>query len=234
MKKMKIILKYLFQAPVTFSFTQKLKQNFHCLAWGEVLIYFIFLRPFKTKRERFFFEADLRLHGQMYAAERQALFNLVIDYKPNSCFEIGTYTGAGSTFFISAALGENGNGMLYSSEINTFLFNRAKKHYENKLSEQAAHIKFILNENPNCFIPYLSDGRADFVFFDGAEDAKQTLDQFEFFKPYLTSGSVIAFHDWNTDKTADVKPLILADSSWEKIDELTPPDSVGFASFKKV
>lgn len=41
-------------------------------------------------------------------------------------------------------------------------------------------------------------------------------------------------HDWNTEKTAAIKPLILNDRNWQLIEEIKPPLSVGFVIFKRI
>lgn len=63
-----------------------------------------------------FFDGDSNLIGQMWLAERQALYEAVLRRKPKRCFEIGTWTGGGSTFFIVSALKEAGGGRLYTIE----------------------------------------------------------------------------------------------------------------------
>jgi len=204
------------------------------LTLGEILIYFIFIRPFWPKEKRFFFEGELKLLGQMYINERQALYEVIMKYKPRHCFEIGTYTGGGSTYFISAAFTKLGQGKLYTMENGTHYYNKARNFFLAHLPNQNKHIEFIFGEKPNDFDKYIpEDKKVDCVFFDGAENGQQTLNQYNYFKPYYKTGTVIAFHDWNTEKTNLVRQPVLEDSSWEKIIELTPPYSVGMAFFKR-
>jgi hypothetical protein len=226
-------IKFLLQPPVTKEFKHKLKHNFHTLTPGEMVIYFLFIRPFWKKEERFFFEGSLALLGQMYTAERKALYETILKEKPRQCYEIGTYTGGGSTFFLASAFAKIGSGSLVTMENNDHYYQKGKKYYAEKLPNLNKHIDFIFGDKSSSFnssIP--ADGKVDCVFFDGAEEAQQTLDQYNYFKPFLKKGSIIMFHDWNTDKSRLVKPVILNDSNWAKEAELTPPNSIGFAIFK--
>lgn len=230
---MKSLLKIILQPPFTRNFSHKLKHNFHTLAPLEMLVYKLFYAPRWTKEKRFFYVGSPFLQGQMYWQERKALFDVVTKEKPRQCFEIGTFTGGGSTFFLSAALQKNGKGKLITLENVPRLYNKAKNFYLKKLPAQNKHITFILGDTPSAFDEYiLEDKKVDCVFFDGAEDSTQTLEQYEYFKPYFKLGSVIMFHDWNTEKTAAIRPVVEADGHWKKIVELEPPDSVGFAAFR--
>jgi hypothetical protein len=231
---MKTFLRLLLQPPITRQFRHKLHHNFHTLTPGEMVLYWLFIRPFWNKQQRFFFEGTLGLWGQMYRAERQALYETIIRERPRQCFEIGTFTGGGSTFFLSKAFTEIGTGTLVTMENNEHYFTKGKNYYEQKLPEQAAHIKFVFASTPSAFDQFiLADKNVDAVFFDGAEDGAETLLQYRYFEPYFTTGSIIMFHDWNTAKTAAIKPVILGDHHWEQLVLLTPPYSVGFAVFKR-
>jgi len=230
---MKRFLRLILQPPFTREFTHKLKQNFHTLAPLEMLVYAILYAPKWSEEKRFFYVGSLFLEGQMYLLERKALYDIVTEEKPRQCFEIGTFTGGGSTFFLSAAVEKNGAGKLITLESVPKLYNKAKNFYQKKLPGQYKHTTFILGDSPTAFDEYiLEDKKVDCVFFDGAEDSKQTLDQYHYFEPYFKRGSVIMFHDWNTEKTAAIRPVIEANHQWKKIIELTPPDSVGFAAFR--
>jgi len=230
---MKNILNFILQPPISRNFLLKLKSNFHTLTPLEIVTYFLFIAPFWSKEQRFFFQGALLLKGQMYLRERKALFDIVRHEKPRQCYEIGTFTGGGSTFFLSSALASNGSGTLLTMESDPKLFNKAKKFYSEKLPNLREYVTFIKGERPEEFNLYIpTDGKVDCVFFDGAEDSTQTLDQYNYFKPFFKTGSVIMFHDWNTEKTAAIRPIIESDVKWKKIIELTQPESVGFAAFK--
>lgn len=51
-------LRFLAQPPITRQFKHKLKENFHTLTPGEMIIYFLFVRPFWNKQKRFFLKAN--------------------------------------------------------------------------------------------------------------------------------------------------------------------------------
>ena len=227
---MKKYIKFLLQPPITRAFPAKLKQNFHSLTLFEMIIYFVVIRPFWSKERRFFFQGSLPLMGQMYLAERKALFDTITTYKPRQCFEIGTYTGGGSTYYIGSALAKNGSGTLYTIENNTHCYNKASRYFADKLPKINQCIQFIFSNTAHAFDSMVTSyDKVDFVFFDGAEEGPQTLEQYHYFLPYFKKGSLIAFHDWNTEKTISVKPIVTTDSSWKKLVELTPPNSVGMA-----
>ena len=225
-------LSFLLQPPITKHFRAKLVHNFHTLTPGEMVIYFTLIRPFWSAAKRFYFEGSLGILGQMYIAERKAIFEIITTYKPAQCFEIGTFTGGGSTYFTASALAQNGTGKLYTIENDTHYFNKAKRYFTNKLPTLAKSVDFIFADTPTVFDQYLTPTKkVDCVFFDGAEDGQQTVDQYSYFKPYYQTGSIAMFHDWNTEKTRLVKGVIQADPRWKLLIELTPPTSVGFAAF---
>ena len=163
----------------------------------------------------------------MYKAERRALYNIVRETKPDYCFEIGTYTGGGSTFFLSKALKDNGKGKLFTTESDEFLFNKAKARYQKYIKSQYPFIEFIFSSSPAVFEKYLKEGKVNMILLDGAEDGKQTLEQYNYFLPYFRKDTILMVHDWNSEKTRLVKPVILS-SKWQIITEIEPPLSVGF------
>jgi predicted O-methyltransferase YrrM len=168
----------------------------------------------------------------MYKAERKALYNIVKETKPDYCFEIGTYTGGGSTFFLSKALKDNNKGKLFTTENDEFLYNKAKTRYKKYIKSQYSFIEFILSSSPTVFEKYLKENKVNMIFLDGAEDGAQTLEQYNFFRSYFKKGTILALHDWNTEKTIKVKPVILGDNHWIKVTELQQPESIGFAIFR--
>lgn len=169
----------------------------------------------------------------MYISERKALHESIRQYRPRQCFEIGTYTGGGSTFFLSEAFKENTQGSLITMENSEYYYQKALNYYADKLPEQNKYISFVFGENPDDFTSFIpEDKQVDCVFFDGAENGQRTLDQYNYFLPYFKTGSVIMFHDWNTEKTEAVRPVVIGNPIWEKQLELTPPNSVGFTIFK--
>lgn len=212
---------------------EKLYTNFGTLTKFEKIVYLLFVRPFQPRKERVFFDGSFFLPGQMYKTERKALYDAVRDQKPDYCFEIGTYTGGGSTFFISKALKDNNEGKLFTVENYEPLYQKAVKRYKKFIKGNYPFIEFILSSTPEVFEKYLKEeNKSHMIFLDGAEDGQQTLEQYDFFKPYFKKGTVLALHDWNTEKTIKVKPIILNDKNWKKVVELGKPVSIGFAIFR--
>lgn len=206
-----------------------INHNFWELSNFNKVIYLLFIRPFQSKKERVFFDGSFFLPGQMYKAERKAIYEIVRETQPDYCFEIGTYTGGGSTFFISKALRDNGKGKLFTTENDQFLYNKAKKRYQKYIKSQYSFIEFIYSSSPIVFEKYLKEkDKAYIVLLDGAEDGGQTLEQYNYFLPYFRKGTILMIHDWNTEKTRLIKPVILNNDRWKIITEIKPPSSVGF------
>jgi predicted O-methyltransferase YrrM len=215
---------------ITTAFKDKLTHHFYELTWVERALYILRYRKNLSPDERFFFEGRRGLHGQMYMAERKALFDTLTSYSPRHCFEIGTYTGGGSTFFISSAFHRAGKGKLITIESSPYLFRKASNYYNDNMPGLSKHIDFLNGDSTSQFDKYIATyGAVDCVFFDGAEDSQQTLDQYYYFLPHFRTGSIIIMHDWNTDKTKAIKPIIISDPKWKIIRELQPPHSVGMA-----
>lgn len=230
------LLKYLWnQLKFSSTFRLKLTHNFHELTYPERLVYCLFIRPFWTSQKRFFFEGCKRLPGQMYIAERQALYEAIIQAKPRHCFEIGTYTGGGSTFFITSAFKQLNAGRMITVESNDYYYQKARNFYSNHLAKFSKFVDFVQGFGAKAFDSQLKEaGTVDCVFFDGSEAEQQTLDQYQYFSPYFKTNTVIMFHDWNTNKTKAIKPIILNDTKWKLIKEVKPPQSVGLAIFKRL
>lgn len=231
MKYLKIILSQLY---ISKSLPEKLKHNFHELTILEKVLYFIFIRLFFDKEKRFFFEGSIKVPGQMYIADRKALYDVIVKNKPKQCFEIGTYTGGGSTYFLASAFHKIGSGKIITLENNKELYDRAVNFYKKRLPHLMPYVEFVFGDSVKDFEPYLNeDKKIDCVFLDGAEDGKQTKQQYLDFQDYYKKDTILMMHDWNTEKTVDLKPIMESNNDWEKILEIEPPASVGFAAFKR-
>ncbi len=232
---MKKIIVYIFgQMKISSRLSGKLQHNFHELTWMEMLVYFFFLRYSLKKDERFFFEGSRRILGQMYIADRKGLHDAIIKYRPQSCFEVGTYTGGGSTYFLASAFYKLGRGKVYTLENDKRLHKKAVLAYKRHAPHLLPFVEFIYGDSVESFKPYLDEsGKVDSVFLDGAEDGKQTMEQYMDFYPYFKTGTILMAHDWNTDKTSELKPYILKNDEWTLTQEIKPPESVGFVVFKK-
>ena len=208
------------------------RHNFHELDEIGRILYMVAVKPKWDGRRQFFFEGCRDLIGQMYIAERMALYDAIIRHRPKNCFEIGTYTGGGSTLFISTAFKDLGNGRLVTLEADQNYYLLAASFYEQYLPDQKARTKFLLGDRPDLFRPMIEeDGGVDCVFLDGASDPRQTMEQFQFFEPHFRPGSIVMCHDWDFDKQAILRPHLEARSDWELEVRLTDPDSVGFVVY---
>ncbi len=170
----------------------------------------------------FFYEGCLPIPGEMYKADREALYDAIIRYKPAHCYEIGTGSGGGSTFFLASAFAELGRGKVITLEIAN---GGAKQNYVRFTPDLLPFVEFLTGSDPAIF-PI--EESVECVFLDGAEDGEQTLRQYEFFKPYFRPGSILMAHDWGTEKMRLLRPVIESDPNWVIEIQLDEPDSVGF------
>ncbi|MFL5815815.1 MAG: class I SAM-dependent methyltransferase [Bdellovibrionia bacterium] len=208
----------------------KLAHNYHELEKAEKYRYYFWDRHFFSREKRFFFEGCRALPGQMYIADRKGLYDAVIKYKPKYCFEVGTHTGGGSTYFLASAFAELGQGKVVTLESDRSFWEYAKDSYQKALPHLAPYVEFVHGDDVKCFEPYLREtGGLECAFLDGSENAEQTLEQYEFFKKFLKPGSVLMAHDWDTDKMRLLRPLLEQSKEWEFKMLLGQPESVGFA-----
>ena len=210
------------------SLKERLRHNYHELSKSQKLVYKIFYKHFYGKNS-FFYEGVLENPGQMYWRERKAIYETIINHKPNRCFEIGTYNGGGSTYFVSSALHHNNFGKLYTSESDPRLYGRAVDFYSSKLPNQKRFIEFLNSSDFNCFLPFVNEG-VDLFILDGAEHARETVDQYEFFMKYTHSGTIMIVHDWHTEKMRLLKDMIF--DEWNLLEEINQPHSVGLRIFQ--
>jgi predicted O-methyltransferase YrrM len=210
------------------AFRRNLRVNLQALTLGQRAVYRAAVRPFLAARERFFFEGAPGVAGQLYRAERRALHDALLQRAPSIAFEIGTFNGGGSTFCLAMAFARLGRGRLVTLELDPDLHRQAVDLYETQLPELRPYVEFVLGGDPELFVPRLEQaGAAEFVFLDGAEDAEQSLDQFRFFEEWLRQGSVIAVHDWHTEKMRLLRREVTASGGWETLTEVNPPDGQG-------
>lgn len=86
--------------------------NYHELTAGQKVRYWAFDRWSTPTEKRFFFEGCRKIAGEMYVAEREALYTTILRWRPGLCFEVGTASGGGSTFYLASALARIGEGGL--------------------------------------------------------------------------------------------------------------------------
>jgi predicted O-methyltransferase YrrM len=187
------------------------------------------VRFFIPGRMRWFYEGHPKLRGQLWYAERKLLYETIRANRPIHCFEIGTWRGGGSTLFISQALSENGTGKLHTIEIDREFYENAVSNYKSHLPSLLNYVEFHFGDFKTVYSDLFEKlVKVDFLILDGAEDGQQTLDQYSFFLPYLRPGTILMVHDWFTEKTQLLKPILENSKDWEIRKVLTPPLSVGF------
>jgi predicted O-methyltransferase YrrM len=210
-----------------------LRHNYHELSTSEKLHYWLVGRRRLSPQDRFFFEGHRSLPGQMYLAERKALYTAVLSKRPRYCFEIGTAGGGGSTFFIASAFRFLGSGQLVSLEASEPSHLAARRRYDRDLSYLKPYITLLHGASPNAFLPYIREmgSQVECLFLDGSDSPEESLSQYEFFFPYARPGTVLMAHDWNDVKMSTLRPVIERDGRWILRTGLTQPDSVGFVVY---
>lgn len=169
------------------------------------------------------------MEGQMSPIERETMYNTICKYKPKTVFEIGTWKGGGSTYIISSALHDNGSGILTTIENYPEFYNHAVNLYNGELSYLKPYINFNLGCSVEIYTPILQNiDSVDFLLLDGAEDADQTVLEYNLFASKFTCGSIIMCHDWKTHKCEKIKTILSSDT-WEQLFELDT--STGFSGF---
>jgi predicted O-methyltransferase YrrM len=170
--------------------------------------------------------------GQMKPAEREAMYNMVVQHRPRRMLEIGTWRGGGSTYILASAAWHFG-GLLDTIECHEPFQADAVRLFEEEFQPLLPHVKFHLGRSEEI-IPRLLDQHQgyDFVLLDGAEDAAQTVVEYSLLSPGLRTGSILACHDWKTWKMAELKKLIGRDSSWHEIVSIRDTET-GFQMFER-
>lgn len=181
-------------------------------------------------RTRFYYEGCPPLEGQLWYCERKLLFQTVRRFKSINCFEVGTWKGGGSTLFIARALSKIGSGTLHTIENNPEFHGQAKANYQKHLPGLLPFVDFRFGDYREVFLEILrSVGRVDFLILDGPENAQATVEQFQFFLPFLKTGSLLIVHDWLTEKARLLRPFLENSSEWRLERVLLPPRSIGMA-----
>jgi len=210
----------------------RLLHNYHELDDIGRLLYQVRVKPTWDTRQQFFFEGCRDLVGQMYIADRQALYDIILKYRPKQCFEIGTWTGGGGTYFLSSAFRTLGEGKVITLESHPVLHEVGSAFYRRYLPDLNPFVEFLHGHDVTMFNTYIDPAYGvDCVFIDGMESAEETYAQYEFFLPRLRDGAVLMIHDWNTDKQRLLRPILEASPDWVQEMYIGEPYSVGFAQF---
>jgi predicted O-methyltransferase YrrM len=175
------------------------------------------------------YEGHRYIPGQMYFEDRRVLFNAIRRLRPSRCFEIGTWLGGGSTLVVARALARNGSGRLHTIEIQEDIRAQAVALYSKHLPQLQPFVDFHQGDYRDVFPELLEEDGVDFFVLDGAEDGAQTLAQFEFFDEHSHAGTALFAHDWETEKAAQVRPLLENSQVWQIDEVVGPPKSVGLA-----
>jgi predicted O-methyltransferase YrrM len=131
------------------------------------------IRNLVPQNIKFYYEGNPHIAGQLLYEERKLLHSVVHTFKPINCFEIGTWRGGGSTFFISQALCENGAGILNTIEIDKHYFQEAQNKYKQYAPHLLPYINFNLGDYKTIFIDILNPlSKVDLLMLDGAENAQ--------------------------------------------------------------
>lgn len=156
--------------------------------------------------------------GHMSDRDREVIYDLIVERRPTNLFEVGFMLGGGSTYYISSALANNKHGVLHSSDISTMGFNHVNDVYNNELPELGKYVKFYLGDCRIVFPPILSEiDSVDFVLLDGNSNAEETVSVYHMFAEKLSSGSLVALHDWADEKCRLVRPILEKSTSLNNI-----------------
>lgn len=171
------------------------------------------------------------LQGQMKPEERKAMYDVVVSRQPKRMLEIGTWKGGGSTYILACAAHEYG-GKLWTIEANPSFQHAAIELFETRMQVLLPHVSFHLGLSHDVIPGLLEGGDFDFVLFDGAEDAEQTVREYDLLNKHLHIGCHIACHDWNIDKMRLLRSVLANDNTWQTIVEMTDTDT-GFAILRR-
>jgi len=170
--------------------------------------------------------------GQLWNADRTCLYETVLETKPKQVFEVGTWLGGGSTFFLAKGLQKNGFGQLHTSETDAAAHGQAVKNYQREFPELLPFVKFYLGSSLQVFPPVLTSKSVDILFLDGADNAEETVAEFMMFEPFFHPGSIFMAHDWldraDAQKMRLLRPILENSKDWKIVKVIGPPESVGF------
>lgn len=169
----------------------------------------------------------MQVPGQLWFADRVLLYSTIRRHKPQTVFEVGTWLGGGSTYFIAQALHDNGSGVLQTIESDPDTYAHAVDNYKRYLPHLLPHVIFHRGLSMDVYPAILaSQGAADAVFLDGAAEPVQTLEEFRMFQPSLRH--LFMGHDWYGDKMSALRPIIENSHEWIVERVIQPPRSLGF------
>lgn len=182
------------------------------------------------------------MEGQMWPEERSLLQQIVQQLRPAVALEIGTWKGGGSTFQIATALLNNNYGTLHTCEPDYELYKIAQNTYVSELQNKYPVI--LYNNYSHHLINHLLENNLipDFVLMDGPEDPNVSINDLKTLENHMKEGSIVSFHDWDTDIRADglistksvlVRPYIESSKKWQLLHYITKPISIGFSVWQR-
>ncbi|MCB0730898.1 MAG: class I SAM-dependent methyltransferase, partial [Ignavibacteriae bacterium] len=122
------------------------------------------------------------------------IFNLIREFKPNNCLELGTCIGI-SAAYQAAAIKLNEKGKLITLEGSV---ERTKIANENFMNLQLDNVEISAGKfEDNLENILISNKTFDFIFLDGNHQYNSTIEYFNIILPYLENKSIIVVDDTN-------------------------------------
>lgn len=149
--------------------------------------------------------------GQIEFCEACLLYLAARLYEPRIVVEVGTNTGRGTTYFIAAGLHDNGAGELHTIECSRTYLEEATQRYASGESLPTAKVHFYLGKALEV-LPTMPD--PDMLMIDGG--AGEALQEIQLMEPRMLPGSIIAVHDWCTEKVAEAREHLEASPKWKQ------------------
>lgn len=193
----------------------------------------IFFRWIIPQKERWFFEGNRNICGQLWQAERKLIYDTVRKVQPYTSFEVGTWRGGGSTYFISQALYENGFGVLHTIELDDGFYKETVNNYQKYAPHLMPHVIFHNGSSTEIYPQILDSCKVDLVFLDGL-GGDQTFREFRMFEPRMNTGAILIAHDWNDEKMSKLRPYLEEKKDWRHIASVDPPQSVGLVIYQLI
>lgn len=125
------------------------------------------------------------------------LFQLIREFKPSVCIELGTCLGI-STAYQAAALKLNQQGKIITLEGAESLASLANQNFQ---TLDLDNVSVVMGRFQDTLGNVLNEqGPIDYAFIDGHHDEKATLDYFWQIYPFLTKSAVLVFDDISWSK----------------------------------
>lgn len=124
----------------------------------------------------------------------ELIFNLIREFKPENCLELGTCLGVSAAYQISA-LRLNGKGRFITIEGSRELAQLADNNLKNlDCDNYTIHVGRFMEVLPNVLS---INEPIDFAFIDGHHDKVATQEYYELLYPFLSEHAVVIFDDIN-------------------------------------